>query len=185
MTCPRCGGELVDGVGGRVCSPCGTVLPPTSAVARELGEQSRLIDAPVRDLARAVAATPPSAAPDARAAEVRPQLPLPPLEPPDIIYTTADQDVTPPLSVLQRVPQWRPTSQEASQDYKGVLRLIIDRSGAVESVSMPTGTRPAYDQTLMRAAREWKFQPAQRQGRPVKYLKVIEIHLAPGTSGTQ
>src|SRR5215831_711272 len=79
----------------------------------------------------------------------------------------------------------RPPTQEASQDYKGVLRLIIDRSGAVESVSMPTGTRPAYDQTLMRAAREWKFQPAQRQGRPVKYLKVIEIHLAPSTSGTQ
>ena len=92
--------------------------------------------------------------------------------------------ITPPLSVLQRIPQWRPTSQEASQDYKGVLRLIIDRSGAVESVSMPTGTRPAYDQTLMRAARDWKFQPAQRQGRPVKYLKVIEIHLAPVAPAT-
>jgi TonB family protein len=144
----------------------------------------RAVASAFRDLARAVAATPASAAPDARAAEVRPQLPLPPLEPPDIIYTTADQEVTPPLSVLQRIPQWRPTSQEASQDYKGVLRLIIDRSGAVESVSMPTGTRPAYDQTLMRAARDWKFQPAQRQGRPVKYLKVIEIHLAPVAPAT-
>jgi len=149
------------------------------------GADLRAVASAFRDLAKAVAATSVSPAGDARAAEVRPQLPLPPLESPDVIYTTSDQDVTPPLSVVQRIPQWRPSTQEASQDYKGVLRLIIDRSGAVESVSMPTGTRPAYDQTLMRAAREWKFQPAQRQGRPVKYLKVIEIHLAPSTSGTQ
>jgi hypothetical protein len=42
---------------------------------------------------------------------------------------------------------------------------------------MPTGTRPAYDQALVRAARDWKFQPALKQGRPVSYLKIIEIHL--------
>jgi TonB family protein len=58
---------------------------------------------------------------------------------------------------------------------------VIDRSGAVESATMAMGTRPAYDQALVRAAREWKFQPAQRLGRPVRYLKVIEIHLAPVT----
>jgi hypothetical protein len=60
MNCPRCGTELVEGVVGRVCSSCGTVLPPTSAVAGELlrrtaesVEQSRLLDTSVRDLAGA------------------------------------------------------------------------------------------------------------------------------------
>jgi TonB family protein len=61
------------------------------------------------------------------------------------------------------------------------MRLVIDKSGAVESATMATGTRPAYDQLLVRAAREWKFEPAQKQGRPVRYLKIIEIHLAPMT----
>jgi TonB family protein len=100
-----------------------------------------------------------------------------PLEPADVTYSMADEDVAPPVSLAQRTPPWRPSASEASQDYRGVLRLVIDRSGAVESASMVTGTRPWYDQALVRAARDWKFQPAQKQGRPVRYLKVIEIHL--------
>ncbi len=138
----------------------------------------RAVASAFRDLAKAVA-TPVSPPPDARPAEFRPQ---PPPAAPDLIYTAADQDVTAPVPVAQRTPQWRPTYQEAAQEYRGVLRLLIDRTGAVSSVSMPTGTRPAYDQALIRAAREWKFQPAEREGRPVRYLKVIEIHLAPTPS---
>jgi TonB family protein len=83
------------------------------------------------------------------------------------------------VSLEQRTPQWRPSRLEAAQDYTGVMRLVIDKSGAVESATMLTGTRPAYDQLLVRAAREWKFQPAQKQGRPVRYLRLIEIRLSP------
>jgi TonB family protein len=67
----------------------------------------------------------------------------------------------------------------AAQEYRGALRLLIDRSGAVVSATMPAGTNPEYDSALLRAAREWKFQPAQKQGKPVQYLKVIEIRLQP------
>jgi len=136
----------------------------------------RAVASAFRDLAQAMSA-PASPAVEARPAALPPQ---PPLEPPDITYTSADSDVIPPVPLSQRAPQWRPsTPQEATQDYRGVLRLLIDRTGAVVSATMPTGTRPAYDQALVRAAREWKFQPAHKQGRPVRYLKIIEIHLAP------
>ena len=134
----------------------------------------RAVASAFRDLAKAVAA-PVSAVGDVKTAAATPRVPL---EPPDITYTAADPDVTPPVPLVQRTPQWRPSSsQEAAQDYRGVLRLLIDRSGAVVSATMPTGTRPAYDFALMRAARDWKFQPAQKQGRAVSYLKIIEIHL--------
>lgn len=137
----------------------------------------RAVASAFRDLAKAVATTASAASPDARRAEFQPQASL---EPPDITYTSADTDVIPPVTLSQRAPQWRPSSsQEAAQDYRGVLRLLIDRSGAVVSATMPSGTRPAYDQALVRAARDWRFQPAQKQGRPVRYLKIIEIHLAP------
>jgi TonB family protein len=139
----------------------------------------RAVASAFRDLTKAVAvavATPVSPAPEARPAEFRSQPMLPPR---DIIFSSEDQDVTPPVSLSQRTPQWRPSSQEAAQDYRGVLRLVIDKSGTVESATMLTGTRPAYDQLLVRAAREWKFEPAQKQGRPVRYLRIVEIHLAP------
>lgn len=147
----------------------------------------RAIAAAFRDLATAIATppspapvaraeTPVSAPPEARSAEAR--LPQP-IERGDVIYTAGDAEVTAPVGVDLRTPQWHPSPQEAGQDYRGVLRLLIDRSGAVESASMPAGTRPAYDQALLRAAREWRFRPALRQGRPVRYLKVVEIHLTP------
>jgi|SRR5262252_7453721 len=141
----------------------------------------RSVAAAFRDLSKAMAAAPapaPAAAPAAaKTVELKSQ---PPLQPPDITYTSADTDVIPPVALTQKAPQWHPaSSQEAAQEYKGVLRLMIDRSGAVVSATMPAGTRPAYDLALMRAARDWKFQPAQKQGRPVSYLKIIEIRLTP------
>jgi TonB family protein len=153
----------------------------------------RAVASAFRDLAKAVAA-PALAAPVARAAEARPvesrpaeSRPQPVIQPaveaPQLIYSTADADVTPPITVTQRPPQWRPSAYEAAQEYKGVLRLVIDRWGTVESATMASGTRPAYDQALLRAAREWKFQPAQKDGRPVRYLKVIEVRLT--TAGQQ
>jgi len=148
------------------------------------GSDLRAVASAFRDLTKAVAvaaATPASPAPDARSAEARPQ---PPLEAPAVTYTAADADVVPPVSLAQRTPQWNPSAREAAQDYRGVLRVVIDKSGTVESASMAVATRPAYDQALIRAAREWKFQPAQKQGRPVRYLKVIEIHLAPSAPQT-
>jgi hypothetical protein len=130
-----------------------------------------------RDLAKATAPQEP------RPADVRPvQLPAPAAaeaEVPDIIYTAADTDVTPPVAQSQRMPPWRPSRQEAVQEFRGVLRLLIDRSGSVVSATMPATTRPAYDQQLLRAAREWKFAPAQKQGKPVRYLKVLEVQLRP------
>jgi len=158
----------------------------------------RAVAAAFRDLAKAVAA-PALAAPVVRAAEARPaearpaesrpaesrSQPViqPAVDAPQLIYSTADADVTPPITVTQRPPQWRPSAHEAAQEYKGVLRLVIDRWGTVESATMASGTRPTYDQALLRAARDWKFQPAQKDGRPVRYLKVIEIHLT--TAGQQ
>jgi hypothetical protein len=97
----------------------------------------------------------------------------------NVIYTAADTDVTPPVAQSQPMPMWRPSAMESTKEFKGALRLLIDESGAVISATMPATTRAAYDQMLIRAAREWKFLPAQKQGMPVRYLKLIEIQLKP------
>jgi tetratricopeptide (TPR) repeat protein len=135
----------------------------------------RAVASAFRDLARAVAASAPSAA-DAGPAQP-PALPLEPRQ--NVIYTAADTDITPPVAQSQPMPMWRPSPMESTKEFKGALRLLIDESGAVISASMPATTRAAYDQMLIRAAREWKFLPAQRQGTPVRYLKLIEIQLKP------
>jgi tetratricopeptide (TPR) repeat protein len=149
---------------------------------RDLDQASMLNDlravaSAFRDLAMAVTASVVSAA-DAKPA---PQTALPHEPVRDIIYTAADTDVTPPVAQSQKMPMWRPSPQEKVQEFKGALRLLIDESGAVASATMPATTRAAYDSLLLKAAREWRFLPAQKQGVPVRYLKLIEIQLKPTT----
>jgi hypothetical protein len=133
----------------------------------------RTIASAFRDLARAQAASAASVA-DMRAAQ---QPPVPTEQMRDLIYTAADADVTPPVVKSQRMPPWRPAPQATVQEFRGVLRLLIDQTGAVVSAAMAASTVPMYDSLLVRAARDWKFLPAQKQGVPVRYLKLIEIQL--------
>jgi outer membrane biosynthesis protein TonB len=36
-----------------------------------------------------------------------------------------------------------------------------------------------YDRQLLRSARSWKFKPATRNGEPVAYTMLIQVHLKP------
>ncbi len=95
------------------------------------------------------------------------------------IYTSADADVAPAIAQTQRIPPWIPGRLEATQDFRGTLELLIDERGAVTSATMRASVHPAYNQQLLRAARDWKFMPARRNSKPVRYLKIVEIHLRP------
>ena len=37
--------------------------------------------------------------------------------------------------------------------------------------------QPTYDKNLIKAARTWKYRPALLNGRPVPFVKVIEIQI--------
>jgi len=132
----------------------------------------RAVASAFRDLTKALAASAPSPVADTPIIQPTAIVPAP-----DVIYTAADADVVPPVAQSQRLPPWRPASNEAAREFTGALRLLIDQSGAVVSATMSASARPAYDQLLLRAAREWKFAPARKQGTPVRYLKLIEIRL--------
>ena len=130
-----------------------------------------------RDLTKALAASAPTPAASAKASE---QPPVPQPQAIQAIYTSADTDVVPPVAQSQKMPPWHPSPNESVQEFRGALRLLIDESGAVISATIPNRTRPAYDQMLLKAARDWKFSPARKDGVPVRYLKLIEIRLKAG-----
>jgi hypothetical protein len=137
-------------------------------------EDLRIVAAAFRDLTEAIATT------EAKAAAAAAAITPPPLAPlPDTIYTASDADVVSPIPRTQQIPPWTPTGVEATRDYHGSLGLLIDETGAVASVTLLEGIHVAYNQRLMRAARGWTFTPARRQGVPVRYMKVVEVHLTP------
>jgi len=139
----------------------------------------RMLATGFRDLSRVAppapppkaAALPPSIPPSGKPAEA----PGPPRT-----YGPNDADVTPPVVVSQQLPPWRPSKLAATRrDYQGAVALVIDESGNVESVALLTSLQPEYNPVLLKAAREWKFRPATKDGRPVRYRKVVGIRLSP------
>jgi hypothetical protein len=56
-----------------------------------------------------------------------------------------------------------------------VLKLVVNGRGAVESVRLQSPSNRYHDRFWVSAAKTWRFQPALKDGRPVKFLKSIVI----------
>jgi TonB family protein len=106
--------------------------------------------------------------------------PTPPLAPEDVIYSADDQDVTPPVDSVRKMPVWNPPIAAMRKMYfRGVLEVIVDETGSVKEATLRQSVSPYYDPALLDAAKLWKFKPALKDGRPVKYRKLIQIILQP------
>jgi hypothetical protein len=92
------------------------------------------------------------------------------------IYTAEDEGVVPPVIIHQNVPQVPAAIVGMTKD-KGVLDLVIDEQGRVINIVLRSRVHPMYDSVLMTAAREWKYKPAQLNGTPVKYRKLLQVSI--------
>jgi tetratricopeptide (TPR) repeat protein len=141
----------------------------------------KLADANAADAAKAAAAKA-AATPPASATPPDPSPTTPASSPPDSgvkVYTERDTDVVPPVAISAPYPTWHPPASRFNQDYHGLLRIVIDASGHVESAAMVVSVHVAYDPLLLAAAKDWTFKPAQLNGENVKYGKLIAVSLAP------
>ena len=125
-----------------------------------------------RDLSKA-AAVPPRPAVDPPPATVPAASPAPgtPAPPPaNRVYTAADAQVKRPTVISQPLPAWRPDNPvEERQSYHGSVELVISEEGQVLSAVLLESVHTRYDPLLLKAAQEWKFRPATRDGKPVRY----------------
>jgi hypothetical protein len=132
----------------------------------------RILASGFNDLAvRALAPPPVPVVP--LAVEAPPPAVTVPREP--IIYTQDDKNVMPPVAVRQELPQF---PGRVTFDRAGVLEVIIDASGAVESATLLETVEPLYNRLLLAAAKMWMYRPARLDGQPVKYRKRIQVTLS-------
>jgi hypothetical protein len=123
------------------------------------------------------------------AAAVPPPAPPPPLPPPPQaepapapapatakIYSAADTAVVPPIVIKQLLPAY---PRDNFPTNRGVLEIVIDEHGDVESATMRTPVKPTYDGVAVAAAKGWRYTPATLNGVPVRYRKLIQINLDP------
>ena len=94
-----------------------------------------------------------------------------------MIYSANDQDVTPPVASYPRLPAEPPTRMLAGD--LSTLELLVDETGQVESVKAIGRPKHLGEALLMTvnlsAAKTWRFLPAVKDGRPVKYRKLVQV----------
>ncbi len=96
-----------------------------------------------------------------------------------VFYSLADTDVTPPVVLAQAIPPWSLSSKLPLRALSGALALVIDETGAVESVAIADPVWPPYDAELLIAAKKWRYEPALKDGKPVKFRRFLVVNVDP------
>jgi Gram-negative bacterial TonB protein C-terminal len=88
------------------------------------------------------------------------------------IYTSGDAGVMPPVAVRQDLPEW---PRQLRGSFEGELHVTVSETGAVESAVLRRPLHALYDSVLLEAAKTWKYQPAVKNGSPVKFRQVLKV----------
>lgn len=119
--------------------------------------------------------------PAPRAAAIAPPAPPPPAvpEPAGIVrtYTITDANVSPPITIRQRLPSMPPQLQTIARAVhaSGVYDLVIDETGRVADATVRQSMNASYDSLVLRSTRDWRYEPAMKDGVPVRYVKTIML----------
>jgi outer membrane biosynthesis protein TonB len=145
------------------------------AAAKKAAEPPVPAPAPGKPADAADAAAGAPAAPLAPNAPAAPNAPVAPAAPvaPDRLYSSVDAGVVPPVVIRQDIPKWSVNDRPPSRD--GILELTIGVDGRIERATLTQGMAPSYDHFLLEATRNWRYEPARVDGRPVRYRKAIRI----------
>ena len=88
------------------------------------------------------------------------------------LYTSGDLDVLPPTIVRPVIGP--PPAANAPPESKALFDVVVDRQGRVEQVQLASSPSRFHERMILSHIKAWTFQPAVRDGRPVRYrLRVL------------
>jgi TonB family protein len=92
------------------------------------------------------------------------------------IFTVTDANIVPPTIIRQGLP---PFPRKPLTTIQGVVEVVIDEKGEVEAATIRNSMDPKYDTMALAASRNWRYQPATREGVPVRFRKLVQVRIQP------
>ena len=91
----------------------------------------------------------------------------------EVIYSVDSSAVVPPIGVRPKLARQLPPDFDSTR--LGRVELIVGVDGSVESVKLLGPPRTVNDGLFLSVAKAWLFQPALKNGVPVRYRKTIWV----------
>ena len=88
-------------------------------------------------------------------------------------------DFTPPTRLATPLPSLPQAAWAAGVSGTVVLMLVIDTAGDVAEVQVIEGLPEGTTERAVQAVRQWKFKPAEKDGRPVSVYHRVALRFAP------
>jgi hypothetical protein len=88
-------------------------------------------------------------------------------------YTAQDEGVSPPALLRPRLPQVPPTGVRLAELPR--VDLVVSGSGEVEWVRLWPANVGVHSAMMLSAIKSWRFEPARKDGRPVRYRQTIVL----------
>jgi len=92
---------------------------------------------------------------------------------------TPATDIVPPVAIAQAIPRATEITVPVGAAQTILLDIVIDETGHVESAVIQRSVNRLYEAQLVAATRGWRYTPATKAGRPVKYARTLEVTLSP------
>jgi len=100
---------------------------------------------------------------------------LPPAVDPSIVYSQTDQNIEPPRLLSRPLPRRLPSGRSDG----ATVEVVISPEGGVERVRLTSQPRRLVDVMELSAAKAWQFDPAVKDGQPVRYRFELETSVPP------
>jgi len=89
------------------------------------------------------------------------------------VFSSDSADVVPPVGIRPKLSKQLPTNR--SIDQLAPVEILVGIDGNVESVKFLRPPRDVRESMLLSVIKAWQFQPASKDGVPVKYQKTVWV----------
>jgi TonB family protein len=84
--------------------------------------------------------------------------------------------VTPPRVIYDPDPAYTDTARKAGIHGTVPMWLVVTAAGLPEDVHVAKSLDSRLDQAAVDAVKQWKFEPAMKNGKPVAVVIAVEVN---------
>ena len=85
-------------------------------------------------------------------------------------------DVTPPKATYAPDPSYSEAARQATYQGTVVLWLVVSAEGIPERIKVQRALGMGLDEEAIRAVKQWRFEPATKDGKPVPVMINVEVN---------